>query len=246
MHVGQTVRCAVKKTFLSGTINKILIIIIIMLICTDWWYFSAVPAARLTQTSSQSIMWQSGQDDLLNFKTEPQNGEKKKATLVTLNKGVFIDQPGWTRWADLNISDATDLLGFSCRADREWPEKEKISSEWHFRRKDCSGLTETQQSVLLRQKARTITSLIAQGAEVDGARCVCSNTLASLVATSLNQDVTLSSLRSTGLPSHQASTLCKRVWDVVEQKTCNWSAPLKSVTDDRFNTDQHLWGKFPA
>lgn len=42
---------------------------------------------------------------------------------------MLIDQTGRSRWAALNISDTTDLLGFSRRVCREWPEKEKTYTE---------------------------------------------------------------------------------------------------------------------
>lgn len=119
--------------------------------------------------------------------TEHHNGEK---TLATFNKGVFIGQMGQTRWAGLNISDTTDLLGFSCRVCREWPEKEKSSSEWHFRRKgpDCLGLTERQQPALFRQTTSCTTLHNTMNTGVDGLKCICSNALVSLLAISLNQD----------------------------------------------------------
>ena len=77
-----------------------------------------------------------GQDNLFKFK--PSNRMGKKGGLSDFDH-VNVDG---ARRACLSISETADLLGFSLttisRVNREWPEKEKISSEWHLCEKQKS------------------------------------------------------------------------------------------------------------
>lgn len=159
---------------------------------------------------------------VLNRGTERRN----KATLVTFNKGLAyrpagLNQMGWSKYFRHHWSTGIFMQGWQRMA---W-KRENI--QWVALQRKSARLLVTDRGATVssvRTKARTITSLIARHAEVDVVvRCICSNTLGSLVPLSLNRDMTLSSPCFTGRPSHQVSLVVpvERVWQVVEQKTCN-------------------------